>query len=63
MLSSIGSNIGSSKGDPLSLDVLAKHLSTKQHTWRGKYNRVWALTASGIQHADPADFNVTNSWP
>jgi hypothetical protein len=57
------SAIGSTKGEALGQDVLARHMSTKHHSWRGKYQRVWAIKKECLQHADPADFSVTNVWP
>ena len=57
------SALGSSKGEVLGQDVLARHMSTKVHSWRGKYQRVWAIKKDCLQHADPADFSVTNVWP
>ena len=38
---------------PRSMDVQAKHLSTKQSTWRGRYARMWALTGAAVQNVDP----------
>ena len=35
------------------MDVQAKHLSTKQSTWRGRYARMWALTGAAVQNVDP----------
>lgn len=52
-----------SKGDQMGADVLSKHMSTKVHTWRGKYGRIWALTPSAVQNVDPGNFSITNSWP
>ena len=38
-------------------------LSTKVHAIRGKYGRLWCLTAREVHHVDPSDFKVTNTWP
>jgi len=51
------------KGDPMGADVVSKHLSTKLHTWRGKYARLWAITPTAVQNVDPSNFSITNSWP
>jgi len=54
---------GPSKGDTLGNDVVARHWSTKVHSWRGKYGRIWAITPTAVHHVDPDTFKSTNTWP
>ena len=52
------------KGDMLSADTVASRFNAvKVHAWRGKYPRVFALTASAVHNLDPSNFSITNSWP
>ena len=53
----------SAKGDQMGADVLAKHPATKVHTWRGKYPRLFAISAAAVQNVDPSNFTITNTWP
>ena len=45
----------------LDVPVVQVHC-TKVHKWRGKYARVFTLTARGVVHRDPATWAVTNEY-
>ena len=51
------------KGEQVvSADVASRHWSTKIHSYRGKYSRVWCVTPSVVHHVDPDTMKVTNTW-
>ncbi|KDO23171.1 hypothetical protein SPRG_09979 [Saprolegnia parasitica CBS 223.65] len=42
-------------------DYLARFLTTKL-SWKGKYERIFALTSTRFCTLDPKDFDLTNTW-
>lgn len=58
----MGSERVLSKGDHVGTDIAFRHWSTKVHTWRGKYPRIWCLSPTAVYHLDPSDFKITNAW-
>ena len=59
-----GGGGGAKAGGPDQLGAIVAResllISTKVHAIRGKYGRLWCLTAREVHHVDPQDFKVTD---
>ncbi|ETW10342.1 hypothetical protein, variant [Aphanomyces invadans] len=44
-------------------DEFVARFQTTKISWKGKYERIFALSATRFCTIDPKDFDVTNSWP
>ena len=42
--------------------IEARFLAVKEHRVRGKYQRVFGLSAKGFINSDPTTGKLTNSW-
>jgi DnaJ homolog subfamily C member 13 len=51
------------KGSPCPVaGILANYVVTKISSWRGRYQRLFALLEGGVVNVDPLNFQVTNMW-
>lgn len=44
------------------MDIKAQYITTKIHTWRGKYQRLLVIGSNGIATCELSTQSITNEW-
>lgn len=44
------------------MDIKAQYITTKIHTWRGKYQRLFVIGNNGFATCELSTQSITNEW-